>query len=115
MLYVKDGYEDYQYIVSQSDNYIILTNQATAGGEDRYETIDIIYQYLKPSELVIEGEKQVWNYTEYQKIETTQNYWERADIHDIHITAMSIVILTLSIVNIVTKLVCRGGLVYGRR
>lgn len=114
-MFVKEGYENYKYLVSVSDNYIVLTNQSNAGGGDRYETIDIIYQYIKPSELVIEGEKQVWSATTYKKIETSSNYWDRADVCDIHSTAMSITILALFVINIVTKLVCKGGLVFGRR
>ena len=115
MIFVKDKYKEYKYLIKASDNYVILTNQNRAGGNNEYETIDVIYQYIIPSELVIEGEKQVWSETQYQKIETSQNYWDRADVCEIHITAMSITLLALFIINIVTKLVCKGGLVFGRR
>lgn len=114
MLFVKEGYENYKYLVSVSDNYVVLTNQSKAGGGNEYETIDVIYQYIVPSELVIKGERQVWSETTYKRIETSKNYWDRADVCNIHITAMSITLLALFVINIVTKLVCKGGLVFGR-
>lgn len=31
MIYVNEGYEDYQYLVQANDNYYILTDQRSAG------------------------------------------------------------------------------------
>lgn len=113
LIYVDENYDNYKYLVEVSNNYIVLTNQRTAGYENSYdyEEIDIIYQFFEPSTMIIEDTKNVRGYTEYTEIENrTSEFWERPDISNISIVVALIVVLTLFIINSITKFVIRGGL-----
>lgn len=109
MIYVNEGYKNYKYLVSASDNYIILTDQKKAGGNKEYETINIIYQYINPP-ITIESTKQVWNEINYTKIETSSNLFDRADTSNILTCVFFIILLTFYIINRVTEFVERGGI-----
>ena len=113
MVYIDENYDNYKYLVEASDNYLVLTNQRTAGYTDsyEYEEIDIIYQYLNPSTMVIEDTRNVRGYTEYKQVnDITSEFWERPDISNISIVVALIVILVCFIINGVTKFCLRGGL-----
>lgn len=109
MIYVNEGYEDYNYLVQANDNYYILTNQRSAGGGNQYETIDVIYQYINPPQ-TIEGTRQVWSNITYDRIETTSDFWERPDSANILTCVFFIVLLAVKVINYVTEFVERGGI-----
>lgn len=108
--FVNEEYRNYNKLVGVGDNYIILTNKTSAENEQ----ISIIYQYIKPSTMVIEGTRNVYGYTEYKRIETTDNFWARGDAPEIVIAGIVTMFLLLFIINGVTKLVKKGGIFFGQ-
>lgn len=113
MVYVDENYNNYKYLVRASDNYIILTNQRNAGYTDNYnaEEIDVIYQYISPSTMVIESTETIRGYTEFTEVENrTSEFWERGDISNISTVVAIITILTCFVINGVTKIFIKGGM-----
>lgn len=109
MLYVPEKYKNYKYIVSASDNYIILTDVSSAGGAERYEEIDVIYQYINPP-LTVETTRQVWSDISYSKIETSSEFFERPDASNILLCVFFLVFLTITVINLVTEFVEKNGI-----
>lgn len=114
MIYVNEDYENYKYLVSIADNYIVLTNQKSAGYESGYdyEEIDIIYQYFYPSSCTIQSSKNVRSYTEYQKIDISTDFFDRADCSFILLSVFFILMLAIKVINMVTEFVERGGIIW---
>lgn len=114
MMFVNQEYNRYKYLVEVSDNYIVLTDsRAVAGDWQTPVTIDIIYQYIEPSTLVIESERTFTNNRTFTEIEVSNNYWDRAD--SIKITNGSILMLFMMIffINGLTRIFKKGGIFFG--
>lgn len=112
MLYVDENYSNYKYLVSASDNYIILTNEPYAlGSWDSPDTINIIYQYLKPGYLVIEDRKTYTSNVDFRNISNniSHNWKDRADYTTIICGALIVALITTLIFKGVSKLFVRGG------
>lgn len=114
-MFVNEDYISYKYVVGVSDNYVVLTNRSSVSGSwDNPQTLDIIYQYLKPSYLTIEGERTFNNSQTFERIDVSSNNIERADFTDIFTSCMLfIAVIVFTCINCVTKLVHRGGALYG--
>lgn len=113
-MYVNEGYENYKYLVEASDNYIILSNVSYADGSwDAPDTVDVIYQYIKPSILTIESKIRYTTTKEFVKIEQTDNYWNRGDACEITIAGFIMLFFIMFIINGLTRLVRKGGVFFG--
>lgn len=115
-MYVDRNYSNYKYIVAVSDNYIVLTNRRNVNADwQTPQTIDVIYQYLKPSFLVIEGERTFTNSQTFEQVEVSQNDFERADYCDYFNSAMLFIsVIVFTVVTCVTRMVKKGGIIYGQ-
>lgn len=111
MMFVKEEYASYDNLVEVSDNYIVLTNRAsvTADWQNPNE-INVIYQYLEPSELVIEDTMTFTTSRSFESIETSQNFYDRADCHEILLSGFLISFLCCFIINGITKFMVKGGI-----
>ena len=114
-MFVNDDYLSYKYVVSVSDNYIVLTNRSSVSADwQSPQTVDIIYQYLKPSFLTIEGERTFNTSQTFERVDVTSNDFYRADYCDILTSAMLfILVIVFTVINAITRLVKKGGLIYG--
>lgn len=114
-MFVNEDYLNYKYVVGVSDNYVVLTNQHTVNASwDSPRTIDIVYQYLKPSYLTIEGERTFSNTQTFEQIDVDDSIFSRADYPDILISALLFIsVVVFTIINSLTKIVRRGGVLNG--
>lgn len=115
MLFVNEEYENYKYLVEANDNYIVLTNRSyVAGAYDNQVEYKVIYQYLKPSILTIEDTRVARTEINFDKIETSQNYWDRADCPELICASFTIIWFLLFIINALTRFVRKGGVFFGQ-
>lgn len=113
-MFVNSDYLNYDNIVEISDNYVCLTRSNSVNGDwQNPVTIDVVYQYLTPSFLCIESERTFTNSVDFKPIETTDNYWQRADALEIIIVQFFIIFFILFIFNSLTRFVRKGGVVFG--
>lgn len=114
-MFVNEDYLNFKYVVSVSDNYVVLTNRhSLIASWDNPQTIDVIYQYLKPSTLTIEGERTFNTSQVFEQIDVDNNMSSRADFCDIWLSCLLFIsVVVFTCINCVTKLVHRGGALYG--
>lgn len=114
-MYVNEEYLNYKYVVGVSDNYVVLSNRSSVNASwDNPQTLNVIYQYLKPSTLSIEGERTFNSSQTFEQIDVSNSDFERADYIDIFNACMLFIgIIVFFVINSVTKLVHRGGAIYG--
>ena len=111
MIYVNDNYKNYKYLVEVSDNYVCLSDTRIVSADWQNPlTIDVIYQYLTPSTYVIEGTKTYTSEKSFDIIETSQEFWDRADASNIFYSGLVITFFAVFIINQLTRIVKRGGL-----
>lgn len=114
-IFVNSDYSNYNRLVGVSDNYVVLTNSSYADGTwQQPDEIDVIYQYLTPSILTIEGTRSFTNYQEFERVDITDNDWYRADIPQTLTFSFLLVVGVLFIFNACTRLFRRGGVIFGR-
>lgn len=114
-MFVNSDYLNYKYVVSSSDNYVVLTNTHNVNASwESPTTINTITQYLIPSNLTIEGHQTVSQNRTYQQIDVSDNYWERADCPTITCAGFLNLAFIIFIINACTRLVRRGGVILGR-
>lgn len=111
MIYVKEDYENYKYLVSVSDNYVVLTNQSRANNEE----IDIIYQYINSPFTVIESTKTYGQFQEvyFDEIETSQNIMDSSMYPFYVLSVLAVVMFIVFIINPITKIAKKGGIFFG--
>lgn len=112
MIYLNDNYKNYKYLVEVSDNYICLsdTKNVTADWQNP-ETIDVLYQFFKPSTYAIETTKTYTSDRSFETIKTSQDFWDRADSPALFSVSILVIAFTLFIINILTRIVRRGGII----
>lgn len=114
-MYVPEDYSNYKYVVQCSDNYVVLTNRKTVNADwTNPVDIDIIYQYFKPSFITIEGVRTITSQQVFEQIDVDDNMTSRADFCDIWLSCLLFIsVIVFTCINCVTKLVHRGGALYG--
>lgn len=113
-MFVNSDYLNYDNVVDISDNYVILTNSRSVNGEWQHpDTINIIYQYLKPSFLTIEDKMTFTTSKTFEPIDVSDNFWERADALNIIVVQFFIIFFILFIFNSLTRFVRKGGVIFG--
>lgn len=115
-MYVPGDYSSYKYVVSCSDNYIILTNRHSVNADwQNPVTIDIIYQYFKPSFVTIEGERTLTSSQTYEQVDISDNDFERGDFCDFFTSAMLFIsVIVFTIINGLSRIFKKGGIIYGQ-
>lgn len=108
-MYVNEDYiNDYKYLVGVSDNYVTLTDVSHVSDND----INVLYQYISPSPLAIEGTLYVSGDQYYDNISSqlSSEYWERGDLPQVMIAQFILLVLFGWLLNQLTKLVHKGGI-----
>lgn len=115
-MFVNEDYQNFKYVVSVSDNYVCLTNRSFVNADwQNSQTIDVIYQYLKPSFLVIEGERTFTNSQNFEQISVTSDDFYRADYCDYFNSAMLFIgVIVFTILTALTRIVKKGGMINGQ-
>lgn len=113
-MYVDSNHLEYKYLVSSSDNYIVLTNTRSVNGTwDNPSEIDTYIQYINPS---IYGFESYSTYTStriFPEIEVTDNFYARADSLDIIKVQIMFLFTILFYFNALTRLFKKGGAFFG--
>ena len=114
-MFVDDNYNDYIYVVSVSDNYIVLTNRSSVTADwQNQKTIPVIYQYINPSFITIEGTKTYSQSVSFDEIDTSSSFYERADCLDIIKVQFIIIFFLLFLFNAMTRFCRKGGVIFGQ-
>lgn len=110
-MYVPEDYTNYHYLVSNSDNYVVLYNHSSASGTwDNPTTIHCIIQYLKPSIVTLPYTLSISNSRQFTSIDVSDNFYDRADAPELTIAIMIAIFFLCFIVNGATKLIVKGGI-----
>lgn len=115
MIFVNEGYNRYKYVVEMNDNYIVLTNQRTVTADwQNPEQIDVIYQYFYPSTQTIENTRNYTSNNTFTEIETTDDFYYRADAPIIMTIGMIMTFFFIFILNGMTRIGKKGGIFFGQ-
>lgn len=113
-MFVNKDYEDYEHIVEVNDNYVTLTKRSSVNADwQRPIEIDVIHQYINPSILTIEDTMTFTSSRDFESIETSSNFFDRADCPNIIIASMCVILFVLFIINGLTRFVRKGGVFFG--
>ena len=111
MIYLNDNYKNYKYLVEVSDNYICLTDEKNIVADwEHPHSIDVVYQFFKPSTYVVEDVKTYTSDRSFETVKTSQDFWDRGDSPALFSVSVLVIACTLFLINILTKIVKRGGI-----
>lgn len=114
-MFVDENYSNYKYVVAESDNYLVLTNRRSVNASwDSPQTISVIYQYLNPSFLTIEGNRTVSTSVTYPEVEISDSFFARADCLDIIKVQMILIFFIVFLFNGLSRFVKKGGVFFGQ-
>lgn len=114
MIYVNSDYENYDNLVSVSDNYVVLTNRSSVSADwQNPKSIDIIYQFFDSPFNVIESERTFTSSQVFPKIDTTNNIMFSSQYPNFVICVLLVVMFILYIINPITKIIKKGGMFFG--
>ena len=114
-MFINQNYKNYKYVVSASDNYMVLTDESSVHGSwDSPQSIDVVYQYLNPSFLTFESTRQFTN-TQYFPVidDSSQSFFARADCNDIILSQFLVIFFVIFVLNGLTRFVKKGGIFFG--
>ena len=111
-MFVNEEYQDYKYLVSASDNYVILSNKhnIVADWQNPVE-YKVVYQYFDPSYINIEASRVATSSVVFPEIDVSNDFWDRPDCSELCTAIFIIVLLLITVINSVTEFVQRGGLI----
>lgn len=114
-MFVNSDYLNYDNVVEYSDNYVCLAKTSGVSADwQNPVTIDVVYQYFYPSTLTIEGERRFTSSQDFDYIDVTDNFWERADCPIIFIAGFILTFFLILILNGFTKIGKKGGIFFGQ-
>lgn len=110
-MYVPEDYENYKYLVSANDNFVVLTNtRNVVASWDNPKSVNVVYQYFIPSIYTISDTVTFSNNKEFTEIETSTSFYDRADCPQLITCSLLLIFFLLFIFNGVTKFARRGGI-----
>lgn len=113
-MFVNENYERYSYLVETSDNYIVLARQSSVSADwQNPETIDVVYQYIKPSTYCFEDTRTFTNSRSFVYVNTSSDFWERADVPEILCCSFMMFFFLLFLLNGLTRIARKGGIFFG--
>lgn len=113
-MFVNEGYEDYCYLVSANDNFVVLTDTPRVTASfDSPRTIDVIYQYINPSTITIETTNTYRTSAEFAEVDVDSSFYSRADCPSIINSSLFLIFTALFLFNGVTRFIKKGGIVFG--
>ena len=113
-MYVNTDYLEYSYVVDVHDNYITLSKRPYINGTwENPITISVVHQYFTPSIYTIEDSYTSRSYEEFTKIDVDDDFYSRADCHDIIQSEFILIVWLLFIINAFTRFFRKGGVFFG--
>lgn len=110
-MFVNEEYKNYKYLVSASDNYVILTNRRSINADWQNPVeYPVIYQYFDPSYINIEATRTTSSSVVFPEVEVSQDFWDRPDCSELAVVITICVILLMFVINSITEFVQRGGI-----
>lgn len=114
VMFVNEGYEDFCYLVSVNDNFVVLTDvPSVTAGIDSPRSIDIIYQYLNPSTITIESTTTYRSSQDFTEVDVDSSFYSRSDCPSIINCSLLLIFTALFLFNGVTRFIKKGGIVFG--
>lgn len=114
-MYVPENYENYKYVVSYHDNYVVLTNRRSVTASwDNVQNVPVIYQYFVPSIYTFPSVSSFSSSRTFEEIEVSSDYYDRADCPQLTTCILGIIFFVLFILNGITKFVKKGGIFFGQ-
>lgn len=113
MIYIDEDLQNYKYLVSASDNFLILSKQSHSNGDwNSPDELDVIYHYINPSITSFKTTYTTYSSTFYNDISSqfSSSIFDRADFPLIFICNFIIILIFAFILNQLTKLVYKGGI-----
>lgn len=110
-LYISDIPSEYHY-AQISNDYITLYNQPSA----QNETLDYYRIYLNVSPgFYVTGEQSFSNYnrTYFTDVEVSNSVWDRTDLDGILTSVFILAFLGVFLINLVTSIIKKGGILGG--
>ena len=111
-MYIDENYNNYKYLVEAHDNYIILSSSSAIHGESGdTDNVNAIIQYINPPytiPLTYYSEK-TFSFTDIES-NLSNNIEDRADFPNIFICGFIIIFLLIFIINTLTRLFKKGGI-----
>lgn len=110
-MFINEEYQEYKYLVSVSDNYVILTNRRTINADWNNPVVyPVVYQYFDPSYINLEATRTATSTTTFPEVEVSSEFWDRPDCSELMTAIFIIVLLIMFVINSVTEFVQRGGI-----
>ena len=113
-MFINESYKNYKYVVSVADNYVVLAKTSSVNADwQNPKTIDVIYQYLNPSFLVIEDTRVFSSSQTFERVDSSQSFFSRADCNSIILSQFLIIFFTIFVLNGLTRFIKKGGVFFG--
>lgn len=113
-MYVPEDFENYRYVVSYHDNYVVLTNRSFVNASwDNVQTIPTITQYIKPSTYTFDGFTSFTSSREFEEIEVNSSFYSRGDCPELLTCIIILILFICWILNAPTQFVKKGGIFFG--
>lgn len=113
MIYIDEDLQDYKYLVSASDNFLILSKQSHSTGDfTSPDELDVIYHYINPSITSIKTTYTTYTTSYFPNISSqfSNSIFDRADFPQIFICNFIIIFIFAFIFNQLSKFIYKGGI-----
>ena len=114
-MFVNSDYNNYKYLVSASDNYVVLSNESSINGDwNNPDSVSIIYQYFYPSTQVIRSTMTSYNTQTFTNVQSqiSNDFYDRPDASNFIFTGGLFLFFALFVISLVTTLVHKGGILF---
>lgn len=112
MIYIDSDNTNYKYLVSASDNYVVLSRSSSIDGTwDNPDTINVLYQYFTPSVYSIKTTYTSTSSRSFSDVSSqfATSIYDRSDFPILFVCNFLTLFLFGFILNQLTKLVKKGG------
>lgn len=114
MIYVPEDYDNYRYLVSFGDNYVVLTNRRSVSASyTEPVSISTFTQFLYPSTYSFSGSTSITSNRTFTEIDVGSSFYDRADCPLIFLCIFVALFFSIFILNGLTRFVRKGGLFFG--
>lgn len=115
MVYVNEDIQNYKYLVSVSDNYIILSKDSFANGDYMSpDTIDVVYQFFEPNFQTIKTTLSISRQQDFPNISSqfTTDLGATSNYPNLIICSLLVVFVLMFIFNGLTRIVKKSGIIF---
>lgn len=113
-MYVPENYSNYKYLVSYSDNFVVLTNRSSVTADFQSPAnIPVLIQYHSPSTFYITNTQTFNTSRQFTLVSVSSSFYDRADCPQIICSSFCVGLFIIFIINGLTRLVKKGGIFFG--